>query len=63
MDGPVTEGWYQHPQWGLIEVFKKKGRWVYVCYTSDGSKALSRPRDMDPWIWALSEEGQEPEKD
>ncbi|MEW6428619.1 MAG: hypothetical protein AB1568_11355 [Thermodesulfobacteriota bacterium] len=55
MDGPMNPGWYSHPQQGLIKVFIKNGQWVYVCYSTDGTRALSRPRAMDAWIWALSE--------
>jgi len=59
MDGAVTPGWYDHPQLGLIKIFRKDNQWVYVCYTKNGDKALSRPRGVDPWLWALSEKNEE----
>ena len=58
MDGAVSPGWYDHPQFGLIKIFKKDGQWVYVCYTSNGDKALSRPKAVDPWLWALSQKNE-----
>lgn len=54
MDGAVTPGWYDHPQLGLIKIFQKNHEWVYVCYSHNGEKALSRPKPIDQWLWALS---------
>lgn len=58
MDGAIAPGWYDHPQFGLIRIIKKDGQWAYVCYSHDGGKALSRPRPVDPWVWALSEKNE-----
>ncbi|ADH85063.1 hypothetical protein [Desulfurivibrio alkaliphilus] len=55
MEGTFQEGWYTHPTLGLIRVFTSGSEWVYVCYTSNGRKALSRERPLDGWTWALSE--------
>ncbi len=55
MDGSFSEGWFTHPTLGLIRVFVKGTDWVYVCYTKNGQKALSKERPMDSWTWALSE--------
>ncbi len=61
MDGGFKEGWYKHHTLGLIRVFvDRTGSWVYQCYTKNGAKPLSRPRPMDSWTWALSEEAEEP---
>ncbi len=60
MDGPIKEGWFRHPQQGLINVFiGKKGTWAFQCYSDNGSRVLSKERDLDQWTWALcqSEEG------
>ena len=59
MDGPIASGWYEHPKQGLIRIFQKNGQWVYVCYTSNGQKPLSRPKAVDPWLWALSQKNEE----
>ncbi len=56
MDGSYAEGWYKHPNHGLIKIFLKDGReWVYQCYTTNGDKPLSKDRPLDSWTWALSE--------
>lgn len=55
MDGTFTEGWFTHPNHGLIRVFSKNGGWLYQCYTKNGQKALSKERLLDQWVWALSE--------
>ena len=56
MDGSFAEGWYNHPNLGLIKIFLKEGRdWVYQCYTKNGEKPLSKDRPLDSWTWALSE--------
>ncbi|TBV79445.1 MAG: hypothetical protein EYX74_06915 [Desulfobulbaceae bacterium] len=54
MEGNFSEGWYQHPSLGLIKIFFNNSDWVYVCYTRNGQKALSKERKIDNWIWALS---------
>ncbi len=55
MEGNYKEGWYKHPSLGLIKVFLGKGSiWVFQCYTQNGSKTVSRIRDLDQWTWALS---------
>ena len=59
MDGSIASGWYEHPQLGLIKIFLKDDQWVYVCYTRNGQKALSRPKTVDNWLWALSEKNEE----
>jgi hypothetical protein len=54
MEGPIKEGWFRHPQQGLINIFRnKKNDWVYQCYSDNGSSVLSRERELDPWTWAL----------
>ena len=57
MDGKYKEGWFKHPNLGLIKIFinEEKGEWVYQCYTESGSKVLSNERPLDQWVWALSE--------
>jgi hypothetical protein len=55
MDGTFKEGWYTHPSLGLIRIFVSGPEWVYVCYTKNGMKALSKERALDSWTWALSE--------
>ncbi|MFH7319168.1 hypothetical protein ACHHRT_01005 [Desulfurivibrio sp. D14AmB] len=55
MEGSFREGWFKHPTLGLIRIFIKGPDWVYVCYTSNGEKALSKERPLDSWTWALSE--------
>ncbi|MCK5227245.1 MAG: hypothetical protein KAJ60_07520 [Desulfobulbaceae bacterium] len=55
MDGQYQAGWYEHPQYGLIKIFETEGGWVYVCYTSSGSKAISSKKDLDSWTWVASE--------
>lgn len=55
MEGSYKEGWYHHPSLGLIRVFVSGSDWVYVCYTRNGKKALSKERTIDGWTWALSE--------
>ncbi len=60
MEGGFKEGWYSHQSMGLIKVFQNRNdAWVYQCYTTNGTKALSRERPMDSWIWALSQEAPE----
>ncbi|OGQ98437.1 MAG: hypothetical protein A2505_06425 [Deltaproteobacteria bacterium RIFOXYD12_FULL_55_16] len=56
MDGPHIEGWYEHPNLGLIRIFLKGSSWVFQCYTHNGQKALSKERPLDIWTWALSEQ-------
>lgn len=54
MDGAFSEGWFQHPNLGLIKIHKTSAQsWVYVCYTSSGSKAVSKERPLDAWTWTL----------
>lgn len=60
MEGKFSEGWYQHPTMGLIRVYVNGGDWVYVCYTRNGQKPLSKERKMDSWSWALSEPAHTP---
>ena len=55
MEGTYQEGWYSHPNLGLIRVFISGPDWVYVCYTKNAQKPLSKERDLDSWTWALSE--------
>jgi hypothetical protein len=55
MDGPVKEGFYNHPNLGVIKIFQKNESWVYQCYTRNTQKAVSRERSLDTWTWALSE--------
>lgn len=55
MEGSYREGWFIHPNLGLIRIFIKGPDWVYVCYTRNGEKALSKERPLDSWTWALSE--------
>ncbi len=55
MDGKIKTGWYVHPNLSLIKVYEKNGAWVYQCYKRNGSKAISKERDLDQWTWALSE--------
>ncbi|MFH1019257.1 MAG: hypothetical protein V1782_01395 [Pseudomonadota bacterium] len=55
MDGTYSEGWFTHPNHGLIRVFNKGGEWVYQCYSQSGQKALSKERPLDSWTWALSD--------
>lgn len=55
MDGTFTEGWFNHPNLGLIKIYLSSGDWVYQCYTKNGQKALSKERPLDSWTWALSE--------
>jgi hypothetical protein len=59
MEGAVTPGCYNHPQLGLIKILKKDGQWVYICYTHNGGKTFSRPKPVDPWLWALSQKNEE----
>ncbi len=54
MDGAYSEGWFQHPNFGLLKIHKNSGQtWVYECYTTSGSKAVSKERPLDLWIWTL----------
>ena len=56
MEGPVKEGFYNHPNNGVIRIFQKEnGNWVYQCYTQNAQKAISREKSLDNWTWALSE--------
>ncbi|MDZ7641098.1 MAG: hypothetical protein U5J62_03605 [Desulfurivibrio sp.] len=55
MEGTYQEGWYNHPTLGLIRIYVSGTDWVYVCYTRNGKKALSKERPLDGWTWALSE--------
>ena len=55
MEGGYQEGWYVHPNLGLIKVIFSNKKWVFRCYTDSGSKPLSKERPLDPWTWALSE--------
>ncbi|MBW1792479.1 MAG: hypothetical protein JRJ14_09545 [Deltaproteobacteria bacterium] len=56
MEGPVKEGFYTHPNSGVIKIFQKEnGSWVYQCYTQSGQKAISREKSLDTWTWALCE--------
>jgi len=55
MDGKFQDGWYQHPQLELIRIFQSGDSWVYQCYSKNGSRALSKERDLDAWTWALSQ--------
>ena len=55
MNDTYTEGWFTHPNHGLIKIFLKNGSWLYLCYSHNGQKALSKERPLDRWIWALSE--------
>ncbi len=56
MDGQFAEGWYKHPQLGLLKIFMDKTKsWVYQCYTSNGAKPLSKEKDLDQWTWVLCE--------
>lgn len=55
MDGRYKDGWYTHPNLGLIRIFLKDYDWFYQCYTQNGSKPLSKERALDSWTWALSE--------
>ena len=57
MDGNYSEGWYRHPQLGLIKVFEneEKGQWVYQCFSDSGARALSLEKPIDGWTWALAE--------
>lgn len=57
MDGTYSEGWFTHPNHGLIRIFFKsgEGEWVYQCYSQNGQKALSKERPLDSWTWALSD--------
>ncbi|MCD6388045.1 MAG: hypothetical protein J7L69_01445 [Desulfobulbaceae bacterium] len=55
MEGAIESGWYDHPNLGLIKIFMKGSSWAYQCYSKTGKKSLSRERDLDQWIWALSE--------
>ncbi|MFA7382166.1 MAG: hypothetical protein WC001_01810 [Desulfurivibrionaceae bacterium] len=55
MDGTYTEGWFTHPNQGLIKIFRNETGWYYRCYTKNGQKALSKERPLDNWTWALSE--------
>ncbi len=61
MDGKYQEGWFNHPNHGLIKIFlsEKRGEWVYQCYSNSGAKALSMERPLDQWTWALSESNEE----
>lgn len=54
MDGQFLPGWYNHPNLGLIKIYERSNKWVYVCYSNNGQKALSKERTIDQWIWALS---------
>jgi len=59
MDGLMTQGWYDHPQLGLIKIFEnKKNNWVFVCYSKKGTRILSKERALDQWTWALCESSQ-----
>ncbi len=43
MDGQIREGWYNHPQLGLIKVFTDKyGSWVYQCYMKSGARPCQK---------------------
>jgi hypothetical protein len=56
MDGSYTEGWYNHPNLGLIKIYVSGSQvWVFQCYTKSAQKALSKERPLDGWTWALSE--------
>ena len=55
MDGTFIEGWFNHPNLGLIKIYLTGGDWVYQCYTKNGQKAVSKERPLDSWTWALSE--------
>lgn len=55
MDGTYEQGWYTHPNEGLIRVSQKDGEWVYRCYSVNGQRALSKERPLDSWTWALSQ--------
>ena len=55
MDGSFSEGWFNHPNLGLIRIYTKGAEWVYQCYTKNGKRALSKERPLDGWTWALSE--------
>lgn len=55
MDGSYTEGWYNHPNMGLIKIYVSGQAWVFQCYTQSAQKALSKERPLDGWTWALSE--------
>ncbi|MBU0480406.1 MAG: hypothetical protein KKG47_04830 [Proteobacteria bacterium] len=55
MDGNYHEGFFDHPSHGLIKIYRNSsGNWVYQCYTSSGTKPLSKERTLDAWTWALS---------
>ncbi|MBU0483255.1 MAG: hypothetical protein KKB30_01910 [Proteobacteria bacterium] len=62
MDGSYEPGLYNHPTLGLIKIFLTEDNWVYQCYTQKGTKALSNPRPLDVWTWALSEPKAEDEE-
>lgn len=59
MDGQFKEGWYNHPNLGLIKISEKGSSWVYRCYTRNGQKPVSKERALDTWTWALSEKSPE----
>ncbi len=54
MDGAIEAGWFVHPQNDLIRVFQSGTQWVYQCYSSTGTRVLSKERPLDSWTWALS---------
>ena len=56
MEGQMREGWFKHPNLGLIKILQKANNWYYQCYNQKGTKALSKERPLDQWTWALSEE-------
>lgn len=56
MEGNIESGWYNHPNLGVIKIFKKEANWVYQCYNSRATKSLSKEKVLDHWTWALSEQ-------
>lgn len=56
MEGPYKEGWYTHPNLGLIKITRGEADMVYQCYTKNAQKPLSKERPLDAWTWTLSEE-------
>lgn len=60
MDGSIREGFYRHPQQGLIRISEKDGAWVFHCFSADGSRQLTmKGKKVDNWLWALSEEAKD----
>jgi len=56
MEGTITAGWFTHPSLGTIKIFRSStNQWVYQCYSQNGSKALSKERELDQWTWVMCE--------